>query len=188
MEENKALYNVAVPFNNPVMVAARKKQKKYYAILLFICSAIFGFFAIMAATSSQPSVAAAIIFGLSAGGCIGYGVYCIMSGKVNSKNDGNSVEYAFYNDYLQIIQKDANKNKNKTLSTCLYRSFQNKQYVATIVEDNEKFEFKIYIGTYNMMPQYKKYVVPKDVLKESLESFTEFFKQKLGTDYVIKQK
>ena len=107
--------------------------------------------------------------------------------KANSKDDNKSISYTFYNDYLEVYKDDANKQSHKSLSRCLYRSYQNKQFVYKVVEDKDKFEIKIYTGTYNMVPQYKKYVVPKELIKEEMESFKEFLKQNLGKDYIIKQ-
>ena len=56
-----------------------------------------------------------------------------------------------------------------------------------MLESSADFTVKVYTGTINMVPQYKKYNIPKDVFEaDKLELFIGFLKQQIGKNYLIK--
>ena len=190
MEENLEVvkYGIKVPYNNAVMVKARKKLKMFAGIMLMLCTLVFIGMAVMAYLGNNSSL---VVVGVFAGGAVvalGCGLYFFLTIKPNAKDDGKVVLYSFYNDFLVVDQDDESKQKSRNLSRCLYRSYKNKQYVSKIIETNDMFEIKIYAGTYNGIPQYKKHFVPKELVGENqLEEFKTFLKQAVGKDYLIKQ-
>ena len=190
MEENMEVvkHRFVVPYNNSSMLKAMKKQKITYGILTLICAAFFAILAGFAATSKNSSIGVVIVFMAFVVGCVGCSLFFFLTNKPNPKNENKSLTYEFYNDFLFVNQDDENKQTHKNLTKCLYRKYQNKQYVSKVIESGELFEIKIFTGTYNGIPQYKKHFVPKDVIKsEEMETFKQFLKQILKHDYVVKK-
>ena len=67
--------------------------------------------------------------------------------------------------------------------------WNNKQYVSKVVESSTKFDIAVYTGTYNGVPQYAKYIIPKDVIKpEAMDIFVEFLKQRIEDAYIVTNK
>ena len=186
-ETNNVKFSFVVPYNNNYMVAERKKQKIITGSLVILCAIFFIVFTILSATSKNSLAVVTAIFGVMAALAVAYAMFCFCTIKPNVKNDNKSIVFVFYENSLLVYQEDSNAKTQKKLTFCLYRKAQNKQFVSKIVESNNKFEFKIYIGSYNFIPQYKKYVMPKDLVKENLAELKEFLKQNLGSDYLIKQ-
>ena len=189
MEENNVEVlkcSARVPYNNEVMVAARKKQKKGAAILTLICAAIFVALAVMCGMGNNPSIAAIGIFAGFAALCVATSLYFLLTTKPNVKNDSKAIVFNFYNEFLEIIETNETTQKAKNLTKCLYRSYKNKQYVSKIIETGAMLEFKIFTGTYNGIPQYKVFFLPKNVLGAQTEEVKTFLKQWVGNDYKVK--
>ena len=185
---NLPIFKVIVPYNNPTMVEGRKKQKKLAGIVLTIVGIIFGIFAIMASIGAD-SIALGLFFGAFVVFALASAAYQFLTIKPNSKNDNKIVSFLFFEDGLEINQENLDKKSSKNLTRCLYRSYKNKQFVNKILEDETKFDISVYTGTYNMVPQYKGYTLPKDAINsEDIQAFIDFLKQRLLNDYVIKQK
>ena len=182
-------YKATVPCNNSVMLEAKKKQRKIYGIMCLVCAIPFVIMTIASAVGENSSVTIVALFACFVLLCVGCSVFFFCTAKASKKDEVRSITYSFHEDYLEVNQDDSNKKSHKTLTKCLYRSYKNKQYVSKVFEFPNRFEFRIFTGTYNGAPQYKKYVLPKDILKsEEIESFKEFLKKNLDKDYVIKQK
>lgn len=185
---NEIKYSILVPLSNPIMVSERKKQGVLYGVVLFLCSLFMGVFTVMSAISENSSVAVVVIFALAAAACIACGIYFLCKNKSSDKENAKSYTFNFYNVYLEINQDDSNKKTSKNLTRCLYGIYKDKQYISKIIEDKDKFEIKIYTGTYNLVPQYKKFTLPKDVVNSTeLEEFKQFLKKSVGNNYFIKQ-
>ena len=88
------------------------------------------------------------------------------------------------------VERNSRKNKQlfKIEKVCVYRQYKNKQYVAKVFEVEEGFILKIYTGTYNFVPQYKDYQLPKTSFEdvELIEIFKKYMSQTFGKDYIVK--
>jgi len=186
MEEIK--FNYSVPYNNKCVVALRKKQKLLNAGLTLAASLFLGFFTILSLFSESSNIAITLIFATVFVFALVCSLYCFCSNKPNSKNDNKIISFTFSENSLLILEENSATEKVKKLTNCLYRKYQNKQYVSKVIEHATMFEFKIYIGSYNFVPQFKKHVLPKESVKpEELENLTSFLKQVVGNDYLTKQ-
>jgi hypothetical protein len=179
-----------VPYNNEALVASRKKQKTIAGVAMFAAALIFVVIAILAATTGQSSTTASMIFGVFAAIGILSGVWFLFSARVKPEDENKVLKLVFYEDYLQIFQiNNLAGGKTKELCSCLYRSQAFKQYVSKIIEQQNRFEIKVYTGTYNGVPQYKVHVLPKNIFigDEQMDSFKMFAMQKVQKDFVVKQ-
>ncbi len=195
MDENvtenfeKTKFEIDVPYNNEFLVAERKKSRIMVGVLYMFVAVAFLGLTIWGALSSGPSIALVVVFAILAALCCGAGIYHFCTLKAREKDENKTVKYCFYEDYLQIIQNNAAENgKVKMLENCLYRPYKNKQYVAKVMEFQNKLEVKIFTGTTNGAPQYNRHTIPKSMFEteEELNAFTQFLKEKFSSDYVVK--
>lgn len=189
--QEKVYFEVDVPYNNELMVKERKKNRRRSSIAVFAIAAIFVLLAILCLTTSNPSRAGAVFCGVGALVCVVIGIILFFTTKPNTKLDGRVIKYVFTENGLFIHQDNsANEKKNRTLEACLYRNAGGKQYISKVFEFNEKFQIRIFTGTYNGAPQYSFHVIPKDMLKseDEMTAFVTFLKYKLSKDYVVKIK
>lgn len=191
MEENleKARFEVVVPYNNEVLVAARKKSKIIQGVLWIVLALMFAGIAIGSATSTASSTII-IVFGCVAALFVGLAIFSFVSIRTSSKNDDRTVKYDFYEEYIQIHNEKESNNKSKLLKSFLYRNYSNKQYLDSVLEYSDRLVLKIYTGTYNGVPQYQTQIVPVSVFTtdSDLNDFKTFLQKKIGNDYKIKNK
>ena len=184
--QTKAL-TLLVSFNDETLLKHNKKSIKLISVL-FILSAVFfaSFFILSTFVSNNPSIFVSAFWGIATILCILAPFFYARTTKYNSKNDNLFYKYTFYADGMEIA-----KNSRRTPDTykseiiCLYREFPNKQYVSKVIEHLDCFEFKIYTGTYNFVPQYKIYNLPKSAFKDStmVNTFITSLKNLFKNDY-----
>jgi len=190
MEENliKEIFNFQVKLTHPTILAAKKKYKVFNGTFCLIAGLLFAALGVVSyTTSNNPSLPVMLIF-------MGFGLFGVISAiyffatikpKENDKN--LSCEYRFTEIGLIVNQNNEFTNKSKNLTNCLYVSYQNKQFISQIIESNSNLLIKVYTGTVNMVPQYKKYNLPKDVVGvENIENLRTFLIQQIGKNYIIK--
>ena len=125
-------------------------------------------------------------------GFIGFALLCLVPGicffcaiKPLKRNDNKSMKFNFYDSYMEV--REVKAAKEKILTICLYAAYKNKQFVSKVVESGDGIEIKVYTGTYNGVPKYARYDVPKDVVgADKIEEFTSFLKERVGSSYVVK--
>ncbi len=187
-------FEISVPYNHEILANQRKKSKKIAGIMSMVLGVLFLAFTIwMGLSMNYDSITTLLlflgIFGLLGLGSIALGIYNFCTMKPNIKNDDKFVRY-YFEDWGLRIKEDKNieKKKTSTLENCLYRKYANKQYVNLVTEYEDRFEFQIFVGTTNGVPNYHTILLPKDVLTapDELNNFTEFLKSKLENDYRVK--
>ena len=183
---NELKYNINVPYNHPSAVKSRKKMKIFASVMMFIVAPLWTAMAIGAFTGNNSSVAVAVLFIAMAVLCLICGIYFVYSIKPLKRDENRSIEFKFLDVSLEINQ--LKPNKKKTLTICLYQKYKNKQYVSQVVEYGDRFDVKIYTGTYNGIPRIAGYALPKDLVGENLDKFTAFLKERMGANYIVKNK
>ena len=185
--ENPIRYSYTVKNNHPAVLQTKKKAKILNATLCLICSAIFGCFLGLASLQNNPQTVAIVILACFTAFALICAIYFYATIKESQKDRTRSRDLIFYEHSFALVEHDEIKNKDKNLSKCLYARHANKQYIAKFTETKDKFEIKILTGTYNGMPQYKKFVLPKDLIPvEKAEEFKSFMQAKVGNNYQIK--
>ena len=164
--ENVLKYSFVAKQSNPVLLEFRKKTNRLFGVLLLVCAAIFGLFAILCATSNNPSLWVCLIFGGFVAVCVGCAIYFFLTAKPTEKDENKIMCYEFYEYSVSINRENLIKNTNKNLVKCLYSDYKDRQYISKLFEFNDRFEIRVFTGTYNGVPQYKKFVLPKDVIGE----------------------
>ena len=189
LEQKK--FDIKVPYNHEVIVAERKKQKRASIILISVCTVFFILFAIFSGLSKNSAPWVPALFGGFAVFSLICIIFILFTLKPNFKNDNKKLCFEFYEDYLKVYQDNAREDgKVKMLENCLYRPYQNKQYVSKVVEYENRFQIKIYTGSYNFVPQYKNHDIPKAIFEtaEEQDAFKNFLQEKVDKDYSIKTK
>ena len=191
MEENleKNNFEMTVPYNNEVLVADRKKTKLTGGIFLVVTALIMLALAIGCAVSGGETweiLLFAIFTVLLLTGAIA--MFCTI--KPSKRNENKVFKFLFHDDGLQVVQQNGLTDpKARMIENCLYRRYQNKQFVASITEKDDRIIISIYTGTINGAPQYKKHSIPKSILSdEELTNLIDFLKEKVGSDYKVKIK
>lgn len=182
-------FKVEVPFNNEILVRARKKQKIVSANVMCFCAVFFAIITVMASQSSTAKPWVFAIFGFFIIVAIIVAIYCLCTTKPKQKDEDKTMNFHFYEDYFQInsINKTIDNEKKKVIKTCLYKKHPTKQFMAKVIESEDKFQIKIFTGTYNGMPQYQSYLIPKSVFNnDELSSFKSFLEQKVSPKYIVK--
>lgn len=178
-------FNLNVPYNHPVSVQSRKKSYILGGVMMTIVAAAWAIVAVVAGMSESGSIGIALGFVAFSVLCLACGIYFFCIIKPLKRNDNKITNIYFYENYLDV--KQTKETKQKTLTTCLYRPYKNKQYVSRIIELYNKIDVKVYTGTYNGAPKYALYTIPKDLLtEEQLNEFILFLKDRVGADYVVK--
>jgi len=181
------LFKYIVNFANPTIVEAKKKYKLFNGIICLICGLIFIGFSILAGMQKNPSIIAVLIFAGISALAIGFSIYYFVTMKVSLNDEHNDYEFIFTEIGMVVNQNNKLKNTSRNLTNCLYRNYRDKQYIARIIEDDKKFLIKVYTGTINLIPQYKKYNLPKDVIEaDKLDVFRSLLKQVVTKDFITK--
>ncbi len=191
MEENlnQKKFDIKVPFNNEVMVAARKKTKLSAGIGCLVVAALFFVISIVTINANNSTLAATLIFAGFGAFALAASLCFLLTIKPNAKNDNKVIRYCFYDAYLQIHQINGSENgKEKMLASCLYGNFEHKQYISDITEFDNRLQVKIFTGTYNGVPQYATHVIPKSAItgENELDNFKNFLKKIFGSSYIVK--
>ena len=177
MEEK---FNIVVPYNNETMVEFRKKNKISASVIMFIAAAFFIALAVFCGVAKNSSLVGAIMFALFAAGAIAYAIVSLCTMKPQKKDENKKVEYVFYDSYLQIkIHKD--ETKVKTVESCAYKKYKDKQHVDLVTETDKLFDFRILVGTTNGIANYTNHVIPKTIFAnaEELDTFKQFLKERV---------
>lgn len=185
-EENPIRYKFKVANNHPVVLAAKKQTNKRFGILSLVAAVIFAVMLGLSMSSNNPSVWVGVIFGGFTVLALICSIYFFTSKE--SKNDKiKSREFIFFEHSFAIIEHNENTNKEKAIIKCLYSSYANKQYISKFIETNIVFTIKVLTGTYNGMPQYKQFAMPKEIVNaETMEEFKNFVKERVGKGYQVK--
>lgn len=185
--ENPIRYSYTVKNNHPVVLQTKKKTNIIAGILCLFATLVFVAITCMAVINNNPSAVAIAIFACFSAFALICAIYFFVTIKETAKDRARSRDLIFYEHSFALVEHDEIKNKDKNLSKCLYARHANKQYIAKFTETNDKFEIKILTGTYNGMPQYKKFVLPKDLIPVAkAEEFKSFMQAKVGNNYQIK--
>ncbi len=191
MEENfETKFNLEIPYNHEVLVAERKKIKITSSVVLLIAAlafAIMGFCAY--GSGSDDTVVLYMFLGFAAFAAL-IAVWLLLNLKPKAKDNERMVKMAFYEDFMKVTQDNgAVGGKVKNLENCLYRKYQNKQYVRYVFEYNDKIVIRILTGTYNGAPTYSNQSIPKAIFGAGEEeNFKAFMQEKVGDDYKVKIK
>ena len=185
--EDGVVFSFNVAKDNPIMIDSKKKSKVLNGVLCLLATIFFVSFLILSQTSNNPSMAVAGVFGCFAAFALICTIYFFATMNGTAKDKNKSLEFILAEEMFVVVENDNVKKTKRYLSKCLYSKYANKQYIAKVIESSDRFDIKIYTGSYNLIPQYKKCTLPKNVIgDERLETFREFFKQKVGTNYITK--
>ena len=189
MEENDVRFQFDVSYNNEIAIKAQRKKNLFYAIVLFLGAAFFVMLTIlMLTTSNEPSIIALVIFLALVALAVGWGIYFLLNPRYSEKN--NKVKKIFiFTDFSLLVEKihEHKPKADRTLENCLLRRERGKQYVSRVFEYQDIFEFKIFTGTFNLVPQYNLEILPKDcIAAEEYNDFVDFLKETFEQDYKIK--
>lgn len=185
MEER---FKLSVSCDHPMIAKAKRKGKIVNGTICLVGALFFIILGVLSnTTSNNPSLAILLVFlGLAAFAVIS-AIYFFATMRITDKDKARVFEYIFADDVFVVNQFDSLTNRTKNLTTCLYAAYKNKQYISQITENQDVFEFKVYTGTVNMVPQYKKYNIPKDVMQtETLDALKNFLKEKSAKNYAKK--
>jgi hypothetical protein len=185
---DKEIFRFETNYNCEELVNKRKNngKKGWYIVALGL---VFIIPAILIGLSDNPTkIAGVLLFLIFAASITGLGVYMVTYNKENPKNNAKTMVFTFFEDHIHFrINNDA-KNKVKNLSRCLYRPYKDLQYINSVTRTHDFITFKIYTGTYNMVPQFSKHDLPISCIGSALNEFEDFIKDRIGTDYKIKEK
>lgn len=184
---NNAKYKINVPYNHPSMVSARKKHKLIVGFCCIFAGLLFAFCSSLATKNNNVELWAILILIGFTVGLLGVGIYFFISIKPLAKDEGKLLVYNFYDQYLEIIQVDNNKQSSKTLKVCLYLKYKDKQFINKIVERNDFIDISIFTGTYNLVPQYEHHFIPKNIFNDTqFVAFKNFLQEIFTKNYVLK--
>ena len=186
---DQPLYEVTVPYNNPVLVAARKKSRLAVGIVCLIGTLLDAAIAIGAWVTNEGGDMTIITIMMAALGVafLACTVWNFTHLKASDRDNNKDVQLTFFAESLKVIRNDQGTGKNKSLENCLYRAYKSKQYVAKIYDYENRLEIKIRTGSYNGAPTYSVQTLPKDVLDATQASaLLAFLQEKVGKDYVRK--
>lgn len=185
--ENPIRYDFKVNNNHPTLLKSKKKARILSGSMSLFAALFFVAITCLAVTNNNPSTFAIIMLGGLVAFALICAIYFFATMKETAKDRSRSRDLIFYEHSFALVEHDESNNKDKSLSKCLYVRHANKQYISKFIEKNDMFEIKILTGTYNGMPQYKKFILPKDVISvEKAEEFKTFIKTKVGNNYQIK--
>ena len=186
---DQPLYEVTVPYNNPVLVAARKKSRLAVGIVCLIGVLVDAAVAIGAWLTNEDGDMTVITIMMAALGVafLACAIWNFTHIKPSERDNNKDVKLDFFAESLKVVRNDQTTGKNKSLENCLYRSYKSKQYVAKIYDYENRLEIKVRTGSYNGAPTYSVQILPKDVLAaEQVSALLAFLQEKLGKDYVRK--
>lgn len=184
------MFTFKVPYNSQEVLSANQQMGKKGAIGVLLGSFVFFAIFVLSLLNENTTIWVNVIFGAIAVALLIYAIVLLLNkGSANSKNENLVYKFMFFNNGLQIATNSKRNIENfKVKIACLYRKSGNKQYVAKVIESTDNFTFKIYTGTYNFVPQYKEYVLPKKVFEneEQLNVFIGLIKPVFNSDYINK--
>lgn len=185
--EEKFKFNV--PYNNAYLVAKRKKMHIYWAVMMFLVTALLVMVTVVAGKAENSAPWVCVVFAVFAVASLASGIYFIWAIKPSTKG-ATILTFNFYEDMLEVLSttnKNGNSKANK-LHAVAYASYKDKQYISKFVEDEGGFEIKIFAGTINLVPQYKRQALPKSCFKDEqeLNDFKTFIKGKVSK-YKVKE-
>ena len=185
--ENPIRYNFKVNNNHPTLLKSKKKSRIVAGSMSLFAALFFVAITCLAVVNNNPSTFAIIMFGGLVAFALICAIYFFATIKETEKDRTRSRDLIFYEHSFALVEHDEIKNKDKSLSKCLYARHANKQFISKFIEKSDMFEIKIFTGTYNGIPQYKKFIFPKEVVPvEKAEEFKTFIKTKVGNHYKIK--
>ena len=183
------LYAVTVPYNNPILVAARKKSRLAVGIVCLIGALVDAAIAIGAWLTNEDNDMTIIFIMMAVLGVafLAGAIWNFTHLKASDRDNNKDVKLDFFAESLKVVRNDQGTGKNKSLENCLYRPYKSKQYVAKIYDYENRLEIKVRTGSYNGATTYSVQILPKDVLAaEQVSALLAFLQEKLGKDYVRK--
>jgi hypothetical protein len=188
VDPNKEYFRFEANYNCEELVRQREKAGKRGWI--FTCfGAIFIIPAILIGISDNPTAIWGVVLFLAfAASFMGIGLYMAKYNKKNPKNDAKTMIFTFLELTIDFRINNNAKSKVKNLSRCFYRPYKDYQYVKSVTKTNDIITFRIFTGTYNAVPQYAKYDIPKSCIGSAAAELEDFLKERLGNDYKIKER
>lgn len=182
----KKNFEIVVPYNHEMFVAERRKSKIIGGTICLVLAVGFAVAAFVLALLGGIS-GESILFAVFAILLFIPSMCALCTLKPNSKNDNKKLSFYFGEDGLAVVQTKG-EGKERVLQNCLYREFQDKQYVSKVFEYEEKFQLQIYTGTTNGVSQHSYESIPKSIFESDtqLEEFKTFIQEKVGRDYISK--
>ncbi len=175
-------FNIVVPFDHKIISKDTGKRNLMLTTIFFVFALVYIMFLIYAI---KIKLTISIVFFL-AFTVINLALGVIFLIQTLKKSTNEVLKYQFYKPECVIFKENLANHKSKVVCSFLYFENKGKKHLFRTIETALAFELHLYCGEINGYPQFKKYVIPKDVFKtsEDMLAFKSFLNSKV--EFIVK--
>lgn len=154
-------FDLVVPCGHKLIFKETGKLNLILTIIFFVMAIVFVIPTIFA-IKNKNIISAAFFLSFAIIALVLGVLFLIQTLK---KPINNMFRFQFFEDWGRICKENLANKTSKELCDFLYSEQNGKKYLHHTIETALSFELCLYWGEINGYPQFKKYVVPKDIFK-----------------------